>query len=102
MVENICQILPPRPVFRSEQTDRRPRSRAVAVTSRLRASGRDALFVHIGSKNAVADGSVGFITQHLDQEWVHRKAYIDPRRGTLAYRRARNIHVQRLDLFPPI
>jgi hypothetical protein len=67
-----------------------------------RVGARDALFVHIGAENTATGGSAGFITQHLDQEWAHRKPYIDPQRGISAYRRARNIRVQRLDLRPPI
>jgi hypothetical protein len=74
----------------------------VVAGGQPRAGVRDALFVHIGAENTAAGGSVGFVAQHLDQEWVHRKSFIDPRRSTSAYRRAGNIRVRRLDLLPPI
>ncbi|MEE2969737.1 MAG: hypothetical protein VX741_06350 [Pseudomonadota bacterium] len=72
------------------------------VGGRPRAGVRDALYIHIGAEIAPTGGSAGFVTQHLDQEWIHRKPYIDPRRGISAYRRARNLEVQRLDLLPLI
>ncbi|NQU70668.1 MAG: hypothetical protein HQ514_08960 [Rhodospirillales bacterium] len=62
----------------------------------------DALFVHMGAATAATGGSAGFVTQHLDQEWMHRKPSIDPRTASRAYRRARNTRIQRLDLLPPI
>ena len=78
-------------------------SRTIVVSDgRAQPGIRDALFVHMGPGNVLAGGSAGFVAQHLDQEWVHGKPYIDPRRGIQAYRRARNIQPQRLDLLPPL
>ena len=72
------------------------------VGGQAQAGVRDALFVHIGAENAATGGSAGFIAQHLDQEWMHRKPYIDPRTASRAYRRAGNTRIQHLDLLPPI
>jgi hypothetical protein len=103
MIKSMHQILPPAATFRGRRINSGANSRAVTVTrGRPRPGVRDALFVHIGAENAPTDGSAGFIAQHLDQEWVHWKPYIDPRRGVSAYRWARNLRVQRLDLLPLI
>lgn len=74
----------------------------VVVGGQARAGVCDALFVHMGSKFAATAGSAGFVAQHLHQEWVHGKPYIDPRTGIKAYGRAKDIRSPRRDILPPI
>lgn len=104
MINPNHQILAPIAKIRSERPRSRANSRAVVVAQggQTQAGVQDALFVHIGAEPAPTGHSMGFVAQHLDQEWVHRKPYIDPRRSIRAYRRARNLRVQRLDLLPLI
>lgn len=93
------QILPPAAEFRNGRADPSANSRAVVVADgRIQAGVRDALFVHIGAENTAVGGSAGFVAQHLDQEWMHRKPRIDTRRGISAYRRAGNRRARRTDL----
>jgi hypothetical protein len=103
MIKPLQQILPPASGFGRRRPGRGADSRAVMIGGgQAQAGVRDALFVHMGAENAATGGSMGFIAQHLDQEWMHRKPFIDPRTASRAYRRARNIRIQRPDLLPPI
>ena len=104
MINPRQHILAPVAKIRTNRRHSRVNSRAVVLAKggQAQAGVPDALFVHIGAESAPTGNSIGFVAQHLDQEWVHRKPYIDPRRGIRAYRRARNLRVQRLDLLPPI
>jgi hypothetical protein len=104
MIKPRQHILAPLAKIRSGQAQSRANSRAVVVArgGQAQAGVPDALFVHMGADSAPTGGSMGFVAQHLDQEWVHRKPYTDPRKAVRAYRRARNLRIQRLDLLPLI
>jgi hypothetical protein len=89
MAQSKRQILPP------PSKSRGGRARAVS-------GARDALFVDIGAGNTAPGGAIGFVAQHLAQEWMQLNPVIDPRRGVSAYRRAAELHDPRSDLLPPV
>jgi len=104
MIKPKQHILAPVAKIRSARPHSRANAHALVVArgGQAQAGVPDALFVHFGAESAPTGHSMGFVAQHLDQEWVHRKPYIDPRKGARAYRRARSLRVQRLDLLPLI
>lgn len=89
-------------ILHPEPTTSGGKSRNLAPTGRRAGAVRDALFVDLATGTTTTRGSTAFVAQHLDQEWMHRGPYTDPRPGLAAYGRDRRLKRTRSDLVPPV